>query len=93
MTAALPRIAITMGDPAGVGPEICLRLLDDDAIDAVIGRETGVLRGHDPLEDERERRPATDRGEVVPRQPGQAALLQLREPTLPLPTSSPYAMN
>ncbi|HEY6168766.1 MAG TPA: 4-hydroxythreonine-4-phosphate dehydrogenase PdxA [Verrucomicrobiae bacterium] len=23
----LPRIAITMGDPAGVGPEICLRLL------------------------------------------------------------------
>ena len=23
----LPRIAITMGDPAGVGPEVCLRLL------------------------------------------------------------------
>jgi 4-hydroxythreonine-4-phosphate dehydrogenase len=23
----LPRIAVTMGDPAGVGPEICLRLL------------------------------------------------------------------
>jgi 4-phospho-D-threonate 3-dehydrogenase / 4-phospho-D-erythronate 3-dehydrogenase len=27
--AALPRIAVTMGDPAGVGPELCLRLLDD----------------------------------------------------------------
>jgi 4-hydroxythreonine-4-phosphate dehydrogenase len=29
MTAARPRIAITMGDPAGIGPEICLRLLAD----------------------------------------------------------------
>ena len=28
----LPRIAVTMGDPAGVGPEICLRLLADDSI-------------------------------------------------------------
>ncbi len=26
---ALPRIAVTMGDPAGVGPELCLRLLAD----------------------------------------------------------------
>jgi 4-phospho-D-threonate 3-dehydrogenase / 4-phospho-D-erythronate 3-dehydrogenase len=26
-----PRIAITMGDPAGVGPEVCLRLLADEA--------------------------------------------------------------
>ncbi len=25
--SSLPRIAITMGDPAGVGPEVCLRLL------------------------------------------------------------------
>ena len=25
----LPRIAVTMGDPAGIGPEICLRLLAD----------------------------------------------------------------
>jgi 4-hydroxythreonine-4-phosphate dehydrogenase len=25
--ARLPRIAVTMGDPAGVGPELCLRLL------------------------------------------------------------------
>lgn len=27
MPAALPRIALTMGDPAGVGPELCLRAL------------------------------------------------------------------
>ena len=26
---SLPRITVTMGDPAGVGPEICLRLLAD----------------------------------------------------------------
>lgn len=28
MATPLPHIAITMGDPAGVGPEICLRLLN-----------------------------------------------------------------
>lgn len=28
----LPSIAITCGDPAGVGPELCLKLLGDDAI-------------------------------------------------------------
>ncbi len=28
----MPRIAVTMGDPAGVGPELCLRLLADAAI-------------------------------------------------------------
>ena len=28
----LPKIAVTMGDPAGVGPEICLRLLQEDEI-------------------------------------------------------------
>jgi 4-hydroxythreonine-4-phosphate dehydrogenase len=27
--ASLPRIAVTMGDPAGVGPEVCLHLLAD----------------------------------------------------------------
>ncbi len=27
-----PRIAVTMGDPAGVGPELCLRLLADAAL-------------------------------------------------------------
>jgi len=33
--AKLPRIAITMGDPAGVGPELCLRLLTDARVRAV----------------------------------------------------------
>jgi 4-phospho-D-threonate 3-dehydrogenase / 4-phospho-D-erythronate 3-dehydrogenase len=28
-SGVVPRIAITMGDPAGIGPEICLRLLAD----------------------------------------------------------------
>ncbi len=28
----LPRVALTMGDPAGVGPEVCLQLLADEAI-------------------------------------------------------------
>jgi len=46
--ATLPRIAITMGDPAGVGPELCLRLLRDERVLAacrpvVIG-DAGVLR-------------------------------------------------
>lgn len=27
-----PRIAVTMGDPAGVGPEICLKMLADPAV-------------------------------------------------------------
>ncbi len=30
--ASPPRIAITMGDPAGVGPEVCLHLLADEQI-------------------------------------------------------------
>src|SRR5438094_1734321 len=30
--ASLPKIAVTMGDPAGVGPEVCLHLLADEAI-------------------------------------------------------------
>lgn len=29
---SLPRIAVTMGDPAGVGPELCLRLLRDERV-------------------------------------------------------------
>lgn len=32
---ARPRIAVTMGDPAGVGPELCLRLLADERTKAV----------------------------------------------------------
>src|SRR5262245_49716228 len=31
----LPIIAVTMGDPAGVGPEICLRLLADEELCAI----------------------------------------------------------
>jgi 4-hydroxythreonine-4-phosphate dehydrogenase len=33
--AKLPRVAVTMGDPAGVGPELCLRLLRDDRVRAI----------------------------------------------------------
>ena len=29
MSGLLPTIAVTTGDPAGIGPDICLRLLDD----------------------------------------------------------------
>ena len=29
---SLPKIAVTMGDPAGVGPEVCLHLLQDEEI-------------------------------------------------------------
>jgi len=44
----LPRLAITMGDPAGVGPEICLRLLANAEIAAhctpVIFGDADVLK-------------------------------------------------
>jgi 4-hydroxythreonine-4-phosphate dehydrogenase len=33
--SALPRIAITMGDPAGVGPELCVRALAEPSVLAV----------------------------------------------------------
>jgi 4-hydroxythreonine-4-phosphate dehydrogenase len=43
----LPRIAITMGDPAGVGPELCLRLLADERVRAfctpIVVGDAGVL--------------------------------------------------
>lgn len=43
-----PRIAVTMGDPAGIGPEICLRLLNEPAVSSactpVIFGDAGVLR-------------------------------------------------
>ena len=44
----LPRVAVTMGDPAGVGPELCLRLLRDARIlracvPIVVG-DAGVFR-------------------------------------------------
>lgn len=44
----LPIIAITMGDPAGVGPELCLRLLSEETIAKeclpVIFGDAGILR-------------------------------------------------
>ena len=45
---SLPRLAITMGDPAGVGPEVCLHLLANAEIAAlctpVIFGDAAVLR-------------------------------------------------
>ena len=48
MTNSLPRVAVTMGDPAGVGPEICLRLLANadlarECVPVVFG-DAAVLR-------------------------------------------------
>ena len=44
---SVPKIAITMGDPAGVGPEICLRLLQNEEIvelcNPIIFGDRGVL--------------------------------------------------
>lgn len=45
----LPRVAVTMGDPAGVGPELCLRLLatppdELGAVPLVIGSGTILAR-------------------------------------------------
>ena len=46
--ARLPRIAVTLGDPAGIGPEICLRLLADAAVardcSPVVFGDAAVLR-------------------------------------------------
>ena len=43
-----PRIAVTMGDPAGIGPELCLRLLDEPSVlqhcTPIIFGDAGVLR-------------------------------------------------
>lgn len=43
---SLPRIAVTMGDPAGVGPELCLRLLAEPALQALCAP---VIFGDAPL--------------------------------------------
>ncbi len=44
----LRRIAVTMGDPAGIGPEICLQLLNDPVVSAqctpIVFGDAGVLR-------------------------------------------------
>ena len=46
-TSALPRIAISMGDPGGVGPEVTARALDradvQAALTAVVVGDTGLL--------------------------------------------------
>lgn len=48
MNNILPRIAVTMGDPAGIGPEICLRLLADTGValtcTPVVFGDASVLR-------------------------------------------------
>jgi len=48
MSRPLPRIAITMGDPAGVGPELCLRALASAEVRAqcvpVVFGDAAVLR-------------------------------------------------
>jgi 4-hydroxythreonine-4-phosphate dehydrogenase len=45
---SLPRIAVTMGDPAGVGPEICLRLLAHEEAKSIcspiVFGDAGVMR-------------------------------------------------
>jgi 4-hydroxythreonine-4-phosphate dehydrogenase len=47
-TNPLPRIAVTMGDPAGIGPELCLRLLAHaetaQAVIPIVFGDAGVLR-------------------------------------------------
>jgi len=47
MTTSLRRIAVTMGDPAGIGPELCLRLLNAPEIARIcapiIFGDAGVL--------------------------------------------------
>jgi len=48
VTKRRPTIALTMGDPAGIGPEVCLRLLADPAATSVcapiVFGDAGVLR-------------------------------------------------
>lgn len=48
MEASLPRIGLTMGDPAGIGPEIVLRVLGDFAVtdrcDLIVFGDADVLK-------------------------------------------------
>ncbi|MCK4546629.1 MAG: 4-hydroxythreonine-4-phosphate dehydrogenase PdxA [Candidatus Eisenbacteria sp.] len=54
-----PRIAITMGDPAGVGPEIIIRCLDDAVVRSMA--ELVVIGSWALMEEERDQRvPAVD---------------------------------
>jgi len=45
---SLPRIAVTTGDPAGIGPEVCLKLLEQprvrEACVPILSGDVGVLR-------------------------------------------------
>ena len=50
-----------------------------DRVHAVLRGKVRVLGGHDALQDEGQRRPASDRREVVPREAGEQLLLQLGE--------------
>ena len=47
MTTSLPRIAVTMGDPAGVGPELCLKMAAEPRLLArcvpIVFGDAGVL--------------------------------------------------
>ena len=36
----LPRIGITMGDPAGIGPEVVLKAVAEDEVKKVVTAET-----------------------------------------------------
>ncbi len=76
--SAKPLIALTMGDPAGVGPELCLRMLVDKEVRSysipVIFGDAGLLRRVAPLV--RLRLPR----EVIPLHHFQKA--SIKEPTL-----------
>ncbi len=45
---SVPRVAVTMGDPAGIGPEVCLRLLGEPRVHEkaapVVFGDAGILR-------------------------------------------------
>lgn len=47
--AALPRVGVTIGDPAGVGPELIRKVLDDDGLRTHVRiRVLGDWSGHEP---------------------------------------------
>lgn len=57
MTAATPRLAVTMGDPAGVGPEIVVKALADGALHADV---TPIVIGDVPTLERAARSSGTD---------------------------------
>lgn len=65
--AEKPRIAITMGDPAGVGPEIAVKVLRDDVVQGlcqplVVGDVSVLQRAAEALNDHR---PSIPDGQVL----------------------------